>query len=139
MTIVGPAATPCISCPYRRDVPSGIWAVEEYQKLIAYDAPTWEQPTGLFLCHQQDGRICAGWAGCHDGDHLLALRMAAHWRTMTRRAIQETRDYVSPVPLWDCGRDAACHGVVSLRHPSRWARHLIRRIMAKRAKTPKEI
>jgi hypothetical protein len=42
-------------------VPSGAWVAEEYAKLPAYDRPTGEQPAGLFLCHQQDGRACAGW------------------------------------------------------------------------------
>ncbi|WP_460444275.1 DUF6283 family protein [Amycolatopsis magusensis] len=32
----------------------------------------------MFQCHQINGDdlqrfICAGWAGCHDGDELLAL------------------------------------------------------------------
>lgn len=47
----GPAPQPCASCPYRRDVPSGIWAAEEYAKLPAYDADTPFQPPHLFLCH----------------------------------------------------------------------------------------
>lgn len=76
-----PAPRSCASCPYRRDVPAGIWAREEYGKLPGYDEPTPFQPRGVFLCHQHDPGtdghpVCGGWAGCHDGDELLALRMA---------------------------------------------------------------
>ncbi|WP_336794377.1 DUF6283 family protein [Gordonia malaquae] len=53
--VTSPAPRPCESCPYRRDVPSGVWAESEYEKLRAYDAPTGEQPVRLFLCHQYDG------------------------------------------------------------------------------------
>mgnify|MGYP000989402522 CR=1 FL=1 len=77
----GPSRQPCGSCPYRRDVASGIWAASEYAKLTAYDADTPFQPPNLFLCHQtaaedHRARLCAGWVGCH-GPDLLALRLAA--------------------------------------------------------------
>ncbi|MEV7159432.1 DUF6283 family protein [Streptomyces misionensis] len=76
-----PAQRPCESCPCRCDVPAGIWASEEYAKLRRYGADTPDQPTGLFQCHQADAngavrRVCGGWAGCHEGEELLALRMA---------------------------------------------------------------
>lgn len=31
---------PCSACPYRVDVPAGVWAREEYDKLDPYDLPT---------------------------------------------------------------------------------------------------
>jgi hypothetical protein len=31
--LIGPRRRPCSSCPYRRDVPSGLWSAEEYDKL----------------------------------------------------------------------------------------------------------
>jgi hypothetical protein len=37
------AARPCASCPYRKDVPSGIWAAHEYTKLLAYDGDILDQ------------------------------------------------------------------------------------------------
>lgn len=55
--IKAPAKNPCGSCPYRRDVPSGIWSEEEYDKLPQYDLPTGDQPPNVFLCHQQNGRL----------------------------------------------------------------------------------
>lgn len=62
--IRGPAPSPCSSCPYRRDVPSGLWGANEYAKLRDYDNPTWAQPPGIFQCHQtgaddDKARLCA--------------------------------------------------------------------------------
>ncbi|MFB4306971.1 DUF6283 family protein [Actinomadura sp. GTD37] len=117
-----PAPRPCTSCPYRRDVPSGIWAAAEYEKLRAYDQPTMEQPPQVFLCHQRgrdagDARVCAGWAGTHDGAHLLALRIAAADGTMAFGDIDATIDYVSPVPLFASGAEAAEHGEAEIAAP----------------------
>jgi hypothetical protein len=99
-----------------------VWAASEYGKLPAYDRPTSEQPIGVFLCHQTDrdssqSRVCAGWAGCHDGAHLLALRFAAITGSMTPEAVDATVDYVSPVPLFRSGADAARHGLAQIRRP----------------------
>lgn len=117
-----PARRPCASCPYRRDVPSGIWAAEEYEKLRAYDRPTMEQPPQVFLCHQKNrdtaDRVCAGWAGVHDGAHLLALRFAVMDGRMTPDDVHATIDYVSPVPLFRSGADAAEHGLAEVDAPS---------------------
>jgi hypothetical protein len=68
---------PCGSCPYRRDVPSGIWDASEYAKLPGYDAG-WpdEQPTAAFFCHQQDDELCSGWVGCHNMVESFGLRLA---------------------------------------------------------------
>ena len=95
---------PCISCPYRQDVPSGVWHNSEYSKLIGYDGETWEQPTLLFHCHTQPEMLCAGWVGCHDMDNNLAVRLHA------REVDPAVYDYESPVPLFGSGSDAADHG-----------------------------
>ncbi|MFD8249718.1 DUF6283 family protein [Nocardia sp. NPDC059691] len=63
-----PAADPCRSRPYRRDVPSGIWDASEYDELPRYGEPTYNQPPALWVCHQTDrdhpaSRVCAGWVG----------------------------------------------------------------------------
>lgn len=128
----GPAPRPCESCPYRRDVPSGVWAAAEYEKLPAYDRETPYQPQGVFLCHQHDGRVCAGWAGCHDGYQLLALRLAAAAGAMTDEDIAATIDYISPVPLFSSGAAAAAHGAAEIAAPSVDAR----RVMAKVSRRP---
>lgn len=133
MTTLPPAPRPCVSCPYRQDVPAGVWSATEYAKLPLYDAPTYEQPTGLFLCHQHDrdderARVCAGWAGCHDGDHLMALRMAAVSRKITPETAQAIADYVSPVPLFATGEEAARHGMSGIDDPGPEAAVLIAKI-----------
>jgi len=133
-----PSPRPCGSCPYRQDVPSGIWDTSEYTKLTAYDAPTYAQPDRLFLCHQHDrddndARVCAGWAGCHDGDHLLALRVAVSSSEITAQTAAAIRDYVSPVPLFASGVEAAAHGIREIRSPSVAARTAIEKITRSRA------
>ena len=112
-----PAKQPCGSCPYRRDVPSGLWSPEEYAKLPAYDGQTWEQPTSLFMCHQRDGCLCAGWLACHDTDHLLALRLHC--------VDPSAFGYVSPVPVFGSGAEAAAHGSADIDAPGIAARRMI--------------
>lgn len=115
-----PSAAPCGTCPYRRDVPSGIWDGTEYAKLPAYDRETWEQPPALFFCHRNDGHLCAGWVGCHDTNHLLAMRL--------HRVDPSTFDYVSPIPLFGSGREAAAHGMADLANPKKAARAAISKL-----------
>lgn len=121
--IQSPARRPCDSCPYRRDVPSGIWDASEYAKLPRYDADTAFQPQGLFQCHQtgEDNarrRICAGWAGCHDGDNLLALRLAVGSGRISPETARMVVEYQSPVPLFRSGAEAASHGMRDITLPS---------------------
>ena len=137
MTVRPPAPRPCVSCPYRRDVPSGIWAASEYAKLPRYDEPTYAQPPGLFLCHQHDRgdeqtRACAGWAGCHDGEQLLALRIGLADGRISAETADAIRDYVSPVPLFTSGADAAAHGMREIRAPGEDARTAIGKISRRR-------
>lgn len=121
-----PAARPCGSCPYRRDVPSGVWDASEYAKLPRYDLPTGEQPIGVFLCHRQDGRACAGWCAVHDMDECLALRFAAAEGTVTD--YEALRDYETDVPLFASGAEAAQHGLREIAAPGPEARRLQQRI-----------
>src|SRR5205085_516935 len=114
-----PPPTPCGSCPYRRDVPSGIWSREEYEKLPRYDRPTWEQPFGLFMCHQRDGNLCGGWLACHDRDELLALRMS---RDFDPTAV---RLYSTPVPVFASGAEACAHGLRDIDRPGSDARKMM--------------
>ncbi|WP_225636644.1 DUF6283 family protein [Streptomyces solaniscabiei] len=122
MTIQPPAPRPCASCPYRMDVPSGIWSQEDYEKLPRFDGPTSTQPPGLFLCHQHDrnddrARVCGGWAGCHDSDELLALRVAPIMGDITAETAEAVRHYISPVPLFSSGAEAAAHGMRDILDP----------------------
>lgn len=132
--VCGPAPRPCESCPYRIDVPSGIWAPEQYAKLIAYDRPTWDQPPNLFLCHQttaDDGRarLCAGWVGCR-GSELLALRLPGS--SLTDDDLAAARRYVSAIPLFPNGTAAANHGLRETDNPSPKARRMIDKLVLRR-------
>lgn len=127
--ILPPAPNPCGSCPYRRDVPSGVWSLEEYAKLPSYDGETGDQPFGIFLCHQQDGRACAGWVGCHDMDESLAFRLAA--ATGRIENPDAFLDYATPTPLFASGAEAAQHGVEAINDPDVDARRVIDRLGAK--------
>lgn len=114
-----PAPRPCVSCPYRRDVPSGVWSAEEYEKLPAYDeAETGLQPLGAFHCHQQDGRLCAGWVAVHDMDESLALRMLASFGSISDEELDVVFDYSTDVELFASGTEAAAHGLRDLERPS---------------------
>ncbi len=124
-----PAPRPCESCPYRTDVPAGLWAPSEYVKLARYDAETGLQPARVFLCHQAGDRVCAGWAGCHDTDHLLSLRAAALTGSMTGDDITATRDYRSPVLLFRSGTEAAAWGMSGIECPDPAARHLQEKLL----------
>lgn len=121
------SGAPCGTCPYRRDVPAGIWSAEEYAKLPRYDGDTGEQfmkgGTGLFFCHQNDGKLCAGWVGCHDTRHLAALRLA--------RVDPSVFDYESPVPLFESGTAAARHGLSGVNNPGPAARAAIAKLERK--------
>lgn len=118
-----PAPNPCGSCPYRRDVPSGVWDPDEYRKLPAYDRETGDQPPNVFLCHQQDGRACAGWCGVHDMNDSLGLRLA--------QAMGMVEDpepffrYETSTPLFKTGAEAARHGLAEVEDPGDPARATI--------------
>ncbi len=124
-----PAPNPCGSCPYRKDVPSGVWDKSEYEKLPAYDGPTFAQPPGVFMCHQQDGRLCAGWVGCHDMGESLAFRIAANRLSSAEAA--EILNYKTDVPLFKSGAAAAAHGMKAIRRPGRRARAVMDNLMSK--------
>jgi hypothetical protein len=126
--IRGPAPRPCESCPYRRDVPSGVWHEDEYAKLPPYDRETPYQPPGVFLCHQQNGRVCAGWVGCHDMWQSLGLRLAMSAGALSEADYSATIDYTSPVPLFTSGTEAAAHGLAELERPGAGARRVMSKI-----------
>ncbi len=119
--IVRPQA--CEACPYRRDVASGVWAREEYEKLPPYDADTGEQPMAGFVCHASPGCFCHGWAvvGGHD---LLALRFHA----MAHGPVE-----IPPpsVPLFASSTEAAAHGLKQVKRPTRAARATMARLQQK--------
>lgn len=95
-------SAPCGACPYRCDVPPGVWHHDEYDKLRLYDEVTAYQPPEAFSCHATPDGLCHGWAVVHSNRghefELLALRLKP-----------------TPVPapivaLFGSGNDAADHG-----------------------------
>jgi len=115
---------PCSTCPYRRDVPSGVWAHDTYELLRPYDEPTGGQPFAWFACHATPEHMCHGWAVVHTtrGNEfdLLALRVRPHG------PIPEPF-----VPLFDSGNEAADHGQRDVESPSEAARATVDRLLSK--------
>lgn len=117
---------PCSSCPYRRDVPSGLWAFHEYEKLRDYDLPTPEQPFAVFACHATPEAYCCGWAVVHSSRDnefdLMALRISYRW------------DQVMPhpnTPLFASGNEAADHGQRDIDTPTDEAKAAVERLTRK--------
>lgn len=126
-----PAKNPCGSCPYRQDVPSGVWAAEEYEKLPLYDLPTPEQPMAMFACHQQDGRACAGWVGTHDMTQSLSLRMGISLGTVAPGDVDDFLDYATTTPLFCSGEEAAEHGMRDIDRPGEKAKRTVEKLTKK--------
>lgn len=130
--IIKPRKSPCASCPYRKNVPSGVWDESEYQKLPRYDGDIPEQlvngGTNLFMCHQQDGCLCSGWLSHREHpSELLAIRLAAGSNRIDAEAI----DYSTDVPLFHSGKAAAEHGMREIEEPSYKACQVIKKITIK--------
>lgn len=120
--------TACRSCPYRRDVPSGVWSPDEYAKLPPYDAPTGEQPFAAFACHATPALACHGWAVVHSArghaHDLLALRLYAPGEPIP----------AARVPLFSSGAEAAAHGLRDVECPGEDARAAVALLMDKHAR-----
>ena len=119
-------SSPCSSCPYRTDVPPGVWAPEEYEKLLAFDRETGCQPQAVFLCHSDPEKACSGWATCHEGRpgrELLALR------------IRYPRELLPDhgVPIFSSAKTAALHGLSGVEHPPAEAFAVMKKVTRLRA------
>lgn len=123
------AARPCASCPYRKDVPSGIWMKEEYDKLPAYDGDVPDQlmkgAIGVFMCHQRDGNLCAGWLACHGARNLLGMRLQA------KHADSKVWGYKTDVPVFGSGAEAREHGMRDIAKPGPKAKRLVSKLVEK--------
>jgi hypothetical protein len=85
-----------------------VWAPEEYQRLLAYDLPTGDQPVGPFGCHYDNGNLCGGWLAAHNISDLLAIRLGVSFGTIP----PEVFDYETDVPCWSSGAEACEKGTV---------------------------
>ena len=109
--------SPCSTCPYRRDVPSGLWHSEEYEKLRKYDDDVGGGVPSLstFLCHQSNvtGRetACKGWLMVHRDS--VAVRLAViQGKVEFPECFEPTN-----VPLFGSGGEAADHGEREIENP----------------------
>jgi hypothetical protein len=124
-----PRPRPCASCPYRKNVPSGVWDESEYVKLPEYDKEMGEQPAAPFGCHQGDGSICSGWLGYHDPLDMLAVRLG-----LMRGILDEScATYQTTVPLFTSGAEAAAHGMKDIDAPSTAAEKTIQKLTIKKS------
>lgn len=122
--------SPCASCPYRRNVPSGVWAADEYDALTAFDGAPSGQAVSLFMCHQADEKLCSGWVGHKSPHDMLALRLGV----IRGQVAPEALDYVTDVPLFASGAEAAEHGKRDIEHPSAGAQEQVSKITRVREK-----
>jgi hypothetical protein len=121
---------PCASCPYRRDVPTGLWEASEYAKLPRYDEDTPNQPAATFHCHQQDGHVCAGWLGVGDPGELLAVRIGV----MAGALDPSCMTYTTDVPLHESHAAAARHGMSGVDDPAPDAFAVMEKILRSRSR-----
>lgn len=111
----------CPTCPYAVSTPPGIWHRDEYEKLRDYDNETFAQTPGVFLCHQRNGCVCAGWVAVH-GMELLGLRIAL-----------SSGDIEYPLPeisgeFYATGNEAADAGLAGIENPSAQAVKAIQKV-----------
>lgn len=131
------AERPCSTCPYRLDLPSGVWDAEEYAKLPLYDGEMAEQAlagaTRPFDCHHKPHELlCAGWVGTHGAENLLALRILAV-RGDAGDLDPAVWSHEPAVPLFASGADAAAHGLRDIEAPGPEALAAIARVARSRA------
>ncbi|NUS02076.1 MAG: hypothetical protein HOV97_05875 [Nonomuraea sp.] len=125
-----PAKSPCGSCPYRRDAPTGLWHHDHYAKLVEYDNDNMaDQPELVFACHQQDGRLCAGWVAVHDMEKNLALFLALLQGWITPDVFATCLTYATSVPLFASGREACDHGMRDYEDPPERTRRVVNKLM----------
>jgi hypothetical protein len=123
--------SPCKSCPYRKDVPSGIWEASEYDKILPYDNETMFQPPTVFMCHQKDGSLCRGWLDCH-GPDLLGMRLACFKGEVSPEDLVKALEEGPAVPVFKTADLASRHGRKAIEKPSKKAKTLINQIERKR-------
>ena len=120
----------CEACPYRKDVPSGVWSADEYAKLVNYDKPLVEQPAASFSCHASPNLHCHGWAVCHSKTDPGPLALLLRGRPEIPEPSTE---------LFSSGTEAALHGIRDVANPTPEARATMDKLLGKykRLRNPK--
>ena len=83
------------------------------------------------MCHQQDGRLCAGWVGVHDMSESFGLRMAMASGAMTPEVGNVCLDYTTDVPLYGSGTEACAAGIREIETPGAGAINTIVKLKRK--------
>ncbi len=93
--------TPCNNCPYRKDAPLRLWAIEEFEQLLEYEK---DFLGAVYGCHKKDGSVCRGWLIDQDNRDFPSIRL----RLALRKA-EITREYLdslhSQTPLYESVED----------------------------------
>jgi hypothetical protein len=129
------APNPCLSCPYRLDHPSGVWSLEEYEKLRGYDDDIALGPAGValsvFLCHQTNatGRetACKGWTTVHS--ESIAVRIAIASGSLDPEQVYAE----TSVACYESGNAAADAGEEDIEWPGADAEEMTKKLVKSRA------
>lgn len=118
---------PCPTCPYRRDVPSGVWAEQEYVRLKEFDD---QRKISAFLCHnggsdpKTNRTLCRGWVEVHNQNWGVRLALCqVEWNDANSKPTK--------VPLYKSGAQAMKAGLRKLNQPSREARAICDKLARK--------
>jgi hypothetical protein len=79
----------------------------------------------LFMCHQKDGHLCAGWVAAHGPQELLAIRLNS------RKLHKSVFTYKTDIPVFKSGSEALRHGIRDLHDPNARARRLMAKLIEK--------
>jgi len=133
----------CSSCPYRRDVPSGVWAADHYHVLKELDCrrtiklpyPTKDgivmldtpNPSpGTFHCHQSNATgkptVCRGWLSVERNS------IGARLLQMDEMPTEDESDF-----YYSTGTEACEAGLKGIESPSPEARALVEKLIARGA------
>lgn len=94
---------PCSNCPYRKDAPLRLWAVEEYIKLLNLEN---DYMGANYGCHKGNGSVCVGWLIKQDENNFpsIMLRLSLSKNNVTRDYLDSLN---SPSPLYSTVREMA--------------------------------
>jgi len=122
VTMLATNKNPCTTCPYRRDVPAGVWTAEEYAKLREYDDES-NPALAVFLCHQSNvvgvATACKGWVMVHQ--ESVAVRLGC----VLGQLDPATCFAETEIPLHESGVAAADFGEQGVKRPGRKALKVI--------------
>jgi len=109
------APRPCITCPYAKATPAGVWDASEYEKLREYD-DDWNPPIAMFHCHQENATgtptACKGFLAVHPD--AVAVRLGQAVGSVTPDQVAEP----CPVEVYASGTEACEAGLVGIADPS---------------------